>query len=49
MALDITVIQKEMLDYDRDIWNEKKIKNKEYIEHFNEKSRITLNNNNNGK
>jgi hypothetical protein len=38
----IKFIQKELEDYDKNIWNEKKVKNKQYIEHFNEKKKITI-------
>lgn len=52
MPLNLEVIQKvyeEMEDYDKDIWSEKKVKNAEYIKHFNEKNKIEINNKYDGK
>jgi hypothetical protein len=41
-TINFKIIQKELEDYDRDIWNERKKKSKEYIEHFEEKSKCTI-------
>ncbi|HEY0088241.1 MAG TPA: hypothetical protein VGB37_05320 [Candidatus Lokiarchaeia archaeon] len=40
--IDLQIIQKYLDDYDRDIWEERKKKSKEYIEHFIEKSKCTI-------